>query len=527
MPVIRRNALHGSASVSACREYIENEEKTKGLVTGINCTTTFGDKEILLEQLAYHTDPDAGNRRSGYHVIQSFDANDPVDPGQVHEMGLELVRRAYPGHMAVVATHLNTDNLHNHILLSPIDHEGNRIIDRLGMSRSDCKGHEEKGVPCTGGLYALHAISDDIARENGCQIAGQMKISLYKGRGKYYGRLFEKEKPSRRMVIEKDISQALEIVNTEEELFKVLASKGYLLGNDWLIPPGFSRKMRFATARKLVNWPVFLARKTGPVMQCLELVKAAPEGVKGEPARFIYQKREQDIEAIVMASAGTEGAWLPEFFNARYKQISLVNEMSQSLEYLRDEAITTFNEIPGVIDRVDQETMENEKEYNRKKRELEKLEAQKKEDQKKDQERKDQKKARRLETAITRLKQDMNRLFAKMAVAARIARALQDIFSRKLFSRQHILSFHVSKAEIIPDHFREDPETVRLKAGSRMVALSSAQVKRDAEGVVCYVANDKDYAGLSGSRLKDVFNDIWQKRLEKEGREIDTRELER
>ena len=52
-----------------------------------------------------------------HHVIQSFPAVTGLDPKLVHEIGLEYARAAFPNHQCIVSTHMNTDHLHNHIVV--------------------------------------------------------------------------------------------------------------------------------------------------------------------------------------------------------------------------------------------------------------------------------------------------------------------------------------------------------------------------------------------------------------------------
>ena len=52
-----------------------------------------------------------------HHIIQSFPAIDGLDPRLVHRIGVEYAKRAFVGHKCVVTTHMNTEHLHNHIVV--------------------------------------------------------------------------------------------------------------------------------------------------------------------------------------------------------------------------------------------------------------------------------------------------------------------------------------------------------------------------------------------------------------------------
>ena len=58
-----------------------------------------------------------------YHVIQSFPES-VKDPELVHKLGLLYAERAFPGHKCLVATHMNTDHLHNHIIVCAYHESG-------------------------------------------------------------------------------------------------------------------------------------------------------------------------------------------------------------------------------------------------------------------------------------------------------------------------------------------------------------------------------------------------------------------
>lgn len=65
-------------------------------------------------------------RRSilAYHMIQSFDIDDNLTPEQVHEIGKEWAEEVLGGKFEyVIATHTDTNNLHNHIIFNSVSVE--------------------------------------------------------------------------------------------------------------------------------------------------------------------------------------------------------------------------------------------------------------------------------------------------------------------------------------------------------------------------------------------------------------------
>lgn len=75
------------------------------------------------------TDKMTGERVSkesveAYHIIQSFEADPDLDPRLVHKIGIEFCEKAFPGHKCLVATHMNTGHLHNHIVMCAYNNDG-------------------------------------------------------------------------------------------------------------------------------------------------------------------------------------------------------------------------------------------------------------------------------------------------------------------------------------------------------------------------------------------------------------------
>ena len=89
-------------------------------------------------------------------VIHSFSPQESklLSAEKVNFMGTELAKRYFPDHEFMVVTHTDTNKIHNHILVNPVNEKtGKRDI-------TNKKKH----------LYNLRAIANDISRENGLSI---------------------------------------------------------------------------------------------------------------------------------------------------------------------------------------------------------------------------------------------------------------------------------------------------------------------------------------------------------------------
>lgn len=214
MAIAKDIAVHGSSGTNNVLSYVTNEEKTNMNTCGyesnhINCDNLFsyaenlektsfvldGDEEILIsgyrcspetasiefqitrDRYMQHADPSGiqihGTKTVSYktkdgstitkevakesiethHIIQSFPEIPGLDPRLIHHLGLELVKRAFPDHKCVVATHMNTNHLHNHIIMCAYNE------DSIGKYHSNKKNRKR-----------YRSINDEISLEYGLPI---------------------------------------------------------------------------------------------------------------------------------------------------------------------------------------------------------------------------------------------------------------------------------------------------------------------------------------------------------------------
>ena len=166
--------------------YAENDAKTKlnesaQLVTGIHCRANHAWEDMRVVQERF-------GKTDGVvalHAYQSFREGE-VTPEQCHEIGVALARKVWGKRFQVlVATHMNTDNLHNHFVINSV-------------SYVDGKKYEQRRSQ-----YAeFRAASDKLCREYGLS------------------------------VVEQAIDQACEDASTAEDFHRALYRQGYIFGSD-------------------------------------------------------------------------------------------------------------------------------------------------------------------------------------------------------------------------------------------------------------------------------------------------------
>ena len=95
-----------------------------------------------------------------YHGYQSFKSSE-VTPEEAHQIGLETARRMWgKDYEVVVTTHLNTDNLHNHIVVNSVSFRTGRKFE------NHISDH-----------YKLREISDAVCLERGKSVLPPSKFT--------------------------------------------------------------------------------------------------------------------------------------------------------------------------------------------------------------------------------------------------------------------------------------------------------------------------------------------------------------
>ncbi|MBR0427676.1 MAG: relaxase/mobilization nuclease domain-containing protein [Clostridia bacterium] len=98
--------------------YVSDPAKTndKEFVTGINCYAPLAYKEMLYAKKQYFKEGGI----ECFHGYQSF-VEGEVSPEEAHAIGLQLAQKLWGDRFQViVATHSNTDNIHNHFVINSV-----------------------------------------------------------------------------------------------------------------------------------------------------------------------------------------------------------------------------------------------------------------------------------------------------------------------------------------------------------------------------------------------------------------------
>ena len=100
-------------------DYVTNREKTMdSLLTGVNCVAQSAREEFEAVKKQFRKT----DGRAYYHIVQAFSPDDDLDFETAHEIGLKFAEH-FRGYQCVVATHMNTDHIHNHIVMNSVSFE--------------------------------------------------------------------------------------------------------------------------------------------------------------------------------------------------------------------------------------------------------------------------------------------------------------------------------------------------------------------------------------------------------------------
>ena len=96
--------------------YVTRSDATnRKLIDGVNCSPESALDEFRFVKKQFGKE----DGRMYYHIIQSFAPDDRLSPSKAHEIGLKLAEY-FPDYQVLVATHTNTNCLHNHLILNSV-----------------------------------------------------------------------------------------------------------------------------------------------------------------------------------------------------------------------------------------------------------------------------------------------------------------------------------------------------------------------------------------------------------------------
>ena len=324
--------------LAAALHYIGNERKTAppyadSLRTGINCTVETAYAEMQATKRRW----DKCGGILGYHIIHSY-APGEVTPQEAHAAGVEFARRLLgERYEAVVATHLDREHLHCHIVFNSVS-----LVDG-SKYRSDFKSY----------FGTLRGTSNAVSRERG------LSVIESEHEGRHYAE-WDAEKHSRptvRGMVRADVDAALLHSRSFSDFLTRLRAQGYEVRTQGkylaVRPSGSSRYVRLKSLGEDYTEDAIRARLAVPRAERQHLQPDKPphkvkqyrvhapmpprKKVKGFHAIYLYYvyllrgktpKRSRSVPFTIRQEAAKLRRYQRQFRFLRENRIETVQELS-------------------------------------------------------------------------------------------------------------------------------------------------------------------------------------------------------
>ena len=141
-----------ASSLKNVLAYVSKVEKTetenKKYVTALNCSVPTAQQEFIATKNLYRKN----GGRMYYHLVQSFPKGCDIAPDLAHKIAVELAGKAFGNYECVVATHIDREHIHSHIVFNSVSFsDGKKYISNaesvknlMAMSDEICLKY---GVP--------------------------------------------------------------------------------------------------------------------------------------------------------------------------------------------------------------------------------------------------------------------------------------------------------------------------------------------------------------------------------------------
>ena len=205
-----KNRGGGRGALAGVLWYTQQEEKTlwegQRLVSGWNCIAQSALSEMQLTKERFRKT----DGRQYYHFVQSFSEQDNLTPQEVHAIGLELAKREFPDFEVLVATHIDTDHLHNHLVVNSVSFQDGH---KLHQSAADLQAHRQA--------------NDKICIAHGLEILPppQKQVEQKRMNTREYRSAAKGESWKFRLI--NTVDQCMRYASTREDFISLMESEGY------------------------------------------------------------------------------------------------------------------------------------------------------------------------------------------------------------------------------------------------------------------------------------------------------------
>ncbi len=298
--------LNKGRSIGQCikdrTDYAQNPEKTDGgqLVSSYECDPKLVEEQFAIAKREYLQK--TGRRYQGdviaYQIRQAFKPGE-ITPEEANRIGYETAMRWTKGrHAFIVATHIDREHIHNHIIYNSTNLSCNRKYRDFIRSGK-----------------ALQKVSDQVCLENGLSVIRPRWYSERTKRTEY------PERPSFR----DEIRQAIDVCLNKkpkdmDEFLKLLQSTGYEIKCGKYISVRGGEQKKFVRFRSLGE---------GYTEQDIENLLSGKSGQKIDML--------VDIQAIIAKGKG------PGY--ERWAKVHNIKQIAQTLLFLEEHGIRDYEEL--------------------------------------------------------------------------------------------------------------------------------------------------------------------------------------
>ena len=215
-------------------DYIESDYKTeeKNFVTSINCDYEYALEQMKITKRRFSKEGGV----LGYHAFQSFREGE-VTPAQAHEIGIKTAQEMWGDRFEViVATHTNTDNIHNHFVFNSVSFlDGKKYC---GNRRTYADLRQTSDAICS--EYGISVLEEKPCKRSKINFA-----NYYKG---------TTEKNNYFTLTRRDVDNCIKEAYTYDDFIKLLKKMNYKVVN---------RYGKLSLTRKNYKKPIRIERSFG------------------------------------------------------------------------------------------------------------------------------------------------------------------------------------------------------------------------------------------------------------------------
>lgn len=206
--ILSNGSTQGHKPLKNVLDYCMQEAKTMNdrhkLVSGIDCLPETAYSDMMATKKRFGK---TGGREY-YHILQSFAPDELITPEEAHKIAFEYAQEQFKGYELIVATHVDRDHIHSHIVLNSVSH-----IDGK-------KYHSDKN-----NIPRLREASDALCMKHGLSVIGKTETGLRKMGTREYRAASKGE--SWKINLMATINLAMTKAKTKNDFIRFMESRGY------------------------------------------------------------------------------------------------------------------------------------------------------------------------------------------------------------------------------------------------------------------------------------------------------------